>query len=250
MDASASSKQRTEDEKDASSSSITKKVMGDSLHEYETQYFGFTPKSFIDGVYNAVADYLYDSVDAADKYIATEAQQGRQPVCTEAVRQSSDRLLAHLQLAFDKAFDRLETYLIKNIFPIPSHVVLPEDKIHGEVILMESDETRLDSELEELRHRIRNAQYVNARLEQWSNDVKQIQNLLDDLLTQLENYQKICIQANVADLKESIVFMATRAEKLLDLSRTLHLNSTRKRGLEDDDDASIPAKMSLRSGST
>ena len=31
----------------------------------------------------------------------------------------------------------------------------------------------------------------------------------------------------VADLKESIVFMATRAEKLLDLSRTLHLNSTR-----------------------
>nr|XP_054771646.1 protein MIS12 homolog [Lytechinus pictus]XP_054771647.1 protein MIS12 homolog [Lytechinus pictus] len=247
----APSNQSTDDEKDISSS-ITKKVMGDSLHEYETQYFGFTPKSFIDGVYNAVADYLYDSVDAADKYIASESQQGRHPVCEEAVRESSDRLLAHLQLVFDKAFDRLETYLIKNIFPIPSHVVLPEDKIHKELTQTESDEVKLDTELEELRQRILDAQYVNTRLEQWSNTVKQIQNLLDDLLTQMEDYQKICIQENVADLKESIVFMATRAEKLLDLSQTLHLNSvtsSKKRGLEDDDDASIPAKMSHQSGS-
>nr|XP_054771568.1 protein MIS12 homolog [Lytechinus pictus]XP_054771569.1 protein MIS12 homolog [Lytechinus pictus]XP_054771570.1 protein MIS12 homolog [Lytechinus pictus] len=246
----APSNQSTDDEKDISSS-ITKKVMGDSLHEYETQYFGFTPKSFIDGVYNAVADYLYDSVDAADKYIASESQQGRHPVCEEAVRESSDRLLAHLQLVFDKAFDRLETYLIKNIFPIPSHVVLPEDKIHKELTPTESDEVKLDTELEELRQRILDAQYVNARLEQWSNTVKQIQNLLDDLLTQMEDYQKICIQENVADLKESIVFMATRADKLLDLSQTLHLNSvtsSKKRGLEDDD-ASIPAKMSHQSGS-
>lgn len=232
----------------APASSITKMAMGDSLQEYETQYFGFTPKSFIDGVYNALADYLYDSVDASDKYIASEAQSSKHPVSAEAVRESSDRLLAHLQFAFDKAFDRLETYLMKNIFHIPSHVVLPEDKIHAEMTVTESEEVRLDSELEDLRQRIMNARFVNARLQQWSSDVKQVQDLLDALLKQLEEYQKVCIQANVADLKESIIFMATRAQKLLDLSRMLQTQaskqSSRKRSAHDAQDDDIPLKMS------
>ncbi|KAK3739957.1 hypothetical protein QZH41_012796, partial [Actinostola sp. cb2023] len=32
----------------------------EDIHEYETQFFGFTPKSFMDGVYNAVSDFVSD----------------------------------------------------------------------------------------------------------------------------------------------------------------------------------------------
>ncbi|XP_071499034.1 protein MIS12 homolog [Diadema antillarum] len=233
---------------DASSAafSITKAAIGDSLKEYETQYFGFTPKSFIDGVYNALGDYLYDCVDAMDKYIASEAEQGKHPVSAEAIRESSDRLLAYLQFAFDKAFDRLETYLMKNIFHIPSHVTLPEDKVHLEITATESDEVKIDAELEELRESIRNARFVNAALQQWTHDVQKVQQLLDGFHDELERFQKTCQQANVPDLRESVIFMASRAQKLLDLCGTLHFSfllSMQKRTLQDEEESEIPAKL-------
>eukprot|EP00121_Abeoforma_whisleri_P000514 Awhi_evm1s449 len=37
------------------------------VYEYETQFFGFTPMSFIDGVITAVNDYVFDVVDALQK---------------------------------------------------------------------------------------------------------------------------------------------------------------------------------------
>ena len=51
MDVTASStvSNQSAEESTAAASAITKAAMGDSLQEYETQYFGFTPKSFIDG---------------------------------------------------------------------------------------------------------------------------------------------------------------------------------------------------------
>ncbi|PIK36812.1 hypothetical protein BSL78_26358 [Apostichopus japonicus] len=88
--------------------------------EYETQYFGFTPKSFVDGVYNAMVEYLSDFVE----------ERFKEQISVEALQESSNRLFVHLRDAFDKAFDRLENYLMKNIFHIPSGIVLPEDKRH------------------------------------------------------------------------------------------------------------------------
>ena len=43
--------------------------------------------------------------------------------------QGSDRLFAVFIDTFNSTFDKLESYLLKNIFHIPSNVVLPEDQV-------------------------------------------------------------------------------------------------------------------------
>ncbi|XP_071838312.1 protein MIS12 homolog isoform X1 [Apostichopus japonicus] len=182
--------------------------------EYETQYFGFTPKSFVDGVYNAMVEYLSDFVEVTHKYFLDD-ERFKEQISVEALQESSNRLFVHLRDAFDKAFDRLENYLMKNIFHIPSGIVLPEDKVHMSDPVTESMDQKLDNELEELREKIRNAQYVNCRLQKWLQDVDSVQHVLDSLLAQLQKWQMVCRESNVTDLGETISFVADRTRQLL-----------------------------------
>ncbi|XP_038050474.1 protein MIS12 homolog [Patiria miniata] len=185
------------------------------LKEYEVQFFGFTPKSFIDGVHNALVDYLNDSVEATEKFLLEEAEANSEVVSPEFVREASDRLFSHFLKTFDKNFDRLESYLKKNLFHIPSNVLLPEDAVHWQDYSAK-DDVKLDGDLESLRQQIRNSLYVNARLRQWLQEAEVAQAQLDVLLLQLNNFHHILSKANISDLSESIVFMAGKARKLQD----------------------------------
>lgn len=190
------------------------------LKEYETQYFGFTPKSFIDGVYNAMVEYLSDIVEVTQKYFLDD-EKFKGLISPEVLQESSERLFVNLRESFDQAFDRLENYLMKNIFHIPSAVVLPEDKIHMTNPVTVSMDQKLDIELEELHEKIRNAQYVNSKLQQWLKDVDSVQHTLDSLLAQLQKWQMICRESNVTDLKETISFVADRSRQLIGQCKTL-----------------------------
>ncbi|XP_072034373.1 protein MIS12 homolog [Amphiura filiformis] len=183
------------------------------LKEYEVQYFGFTPQSFANGVYNAMVDYLQDSVEVTQDYILKQFA-AKEDVSQEAVKQGSDRLFAVFIDTFNITFDRLESYLLKNIFHIPSHVVLPEDKVNQEHQYTAAEESKLDTEIEELKQRVTDAKYVNARLRQWMQDVEIVLAQLDAFLIQLNTWHAICKQNNVTNISESITFVAGKMQRL------------------------------------
>ncbi|XP_071798286.1 protein MIS12 homolog [Asterias amurensis] len=185
------------------------------LKEYEVQFFGFTPKSFIDGVHNALVDYLNDSVEVTEKFLLSEAEAKSEEVTPEFVREASDRLFSHFLKTFDKAFDRLETYLKKNLFHIPSNVLLPEDAVHWQDYNAK-DDAKLDTELEKLRQQIKCSQYVNARLRQWLQEAEVAQAQLDAFLLQINQLHQIVNKSKISDLNESIVFTAAKVRKLKD----------------------------------
>ena len=125
--------------------------------EYVTQHFGFTPKAFVDGIYNAVNDYIKGFFKEMGKVLDEEFAKGDTNLSSK-IRQECKKLIAKCYESVDKNMDKMETYLLKNIFVIPAGVLLPEDEVHkGNVLKNESSsltEAGLDNEILELKTEI------------------------------------------------------------------------------------------------
>ena len=126
--------------------------------EYVTQHFGFTPKAFVDGIYNAVNDYIKGFFKELGKVLDEEFAKGDANLSSK-IRQECKKLIAKCYESVDKNMDKMETYLLKNIFVIPAGVLLPEDEVHKEFSDKKKDEISLteaglDNEILELKTEI------------------------------------------------------------------------------------------------
>ncbi|XP_078693833.1 protein MIS12 homolog [Branchiostoma floridae x Branchiostoma belcheri] len=197
----------------ASSTAEVAGDMSEDAHaEYAVQYFGFTPQSFADGVFNVMVDNLYDTMDAAEHYLVSRNRD----VPKEEVKAGTQEVILKFLQAFKKAFDKLELYLLSNLFHLPNYVLLPEDKVQMEQYTPE-EEAQLDEELDALRQKIRNAVYVNTCLKQELEDLGKVQLQLERLLVQLAEIERTCSDAGVHELKEAIVFRSSKVTALVDM---------------------------------
>ncbi|XP_035205188.1 protein MIS12 homolog, partial [Stegodyphus dumicola] len=126
--------------------------------DYETQYFLFHPRIFIDGVYNAFYENIFNLLDDLKQFLTDEFANVIEPF---NVAIQTDSVLRELVKRLDKAIDKLEVYLIANVFKIPKYVVLKEDTIHITNPVTKSDEKKLDDEIKELKHQILETTQLN-----------------------------------------------------------------------------------------
>ncbi|XP_078379450.1 protein MIS12 homolog [Oculina patagonica] len=169
-------------------------------HEYETQFFGFTPESFVDGVYNAVNDYVVDCFQELENLLKSE---------------ESDKMANNFYRSIDVAFDRFEVYVKNNIFKIPANILLPEDKVHHDHQYTVEDEKEIDKELEELERKIKAAKYVNSALKQEVKDLDNAQEQLDNFEKQIDAVEKVFEGAG--GLKQGLTLIHEEAMKVHDL---------------------------------
>lgn len=149
----------------------------DDYDEYCTQFFGFLPQSFINGIYNAVCDYLKDGIAALNESILRNFKDS---VSEEELHKISCQ---QAQIALDRLnakFDKAEVYLKKNVFSIPSHIVLPEDQLHAGGAAMGLDMKSLDNEIQEHIDRIVAVKYANSQLRERLVVVDSLQKQFDD----------------------------------------------------------------------
>lgn len=180
-------------------------------YEYEIQFFGFTPDSFVNGVYNAVNDYVVDCFQELENLIKSEPSLSSN-VNQEQLHAESDKMANNFYRSIDEAFDRFEIYVKKNILKIPPHVLLPEDKVHSDDLHTVEDDKKIDKEIEELERKIKAAKYVNTALKQEIKDLDNAQEQLDNFGKQIDIIQKSC-----KGLKENIAFTHNEAKKVHDI---------------------------------
>ena len=124
--------------------------------EYATQLFGFTPKAFVDGIYNAVNDYIKEFFKEMGKVLDEEFAKG-DAILSSKIREGCKELIAKCYQNVDKSMDRMELFLLKNVFVIPEAVLLPEDEVHKGSVLKDENsltESSLDKEILELKTEI------------------------------------------------------------------------------------------------
>ena len=147
--------------------------------EYVTQFFGFTPKSFVDGVYNAINDYIRECFKEMGKILDEEFSKS-DDISSSKIRKGCQELVANCYRNVDSSIDKLELYMLKNIFIIPPRVLLPEDQVHhkDDLNASDSEENNIDEEIRELKNRIKKELFVREMIQ---SERKKLGNVLKDL---------------------------------------------------------------------
>lgn len=179
--------------------------------EYETQFFGFTPKSFSDGMYNAISDYTGDCLHAAEEIMKAEFKHS---MTEDQFKAASQSIFPVLSKTMNKAFDKFETYLFTNIFLIPGGVALPEDKVHEKYQYTEEQEAELDQKIHDLKDKVKNSKYVSACLRQQLQDLGVVEEQYQVMLKQQQTLDRLCKDSGVSGLKESLEFTQDKVKKL------------------------------------
>jgi len=177
---------------------------------YSTQFFEFTPDAFIDGVsgpsYEAVSDHL----DVAKNKCASEFA-GK--VDEKALDNAFTLIKDAYQTNAEEVFDKFGRYVKKNIFSIPSGVVLPEDRPH------------LDPEAKG---------YTGVKLQE---DLKDFESMKQEVIN--AKYRKCVLEAKLANLEK----VAERQQKLLKQTELYHAES-QKNDMVDYQLENLKKKMS------
>ncbi|XP_067670576.1 protein MIS12 homolog [Haliotis asinina] len=199
--------------------------------EYETQYFGFTPKSFSNGVYNAVNDYMMDGLQAVESYMNTEYGDVISP---SQVNEGVQKMQQKMAKQVDKAFDTLEAYLFTNIFCIPENTVLPEDRVKQEKGYTEDDEKQIHKDIEEYTQKILAVKYANTCLQGELDDIDRAQAQMNLMLKQAQDMHQVLRQAGVTDVKDSLVYAANQVLKRVNLLKDIKVVSNKSSTNEED----------------
>lgn len=178
--------------------------------EYEAQYFGFPTRAFTDGMYNAIHDYTRSSLNEAQELLF---QKHADVMTEEQVKGGSESILQHLTAFLNKAIDKLEIYLMKNVFHIPEHVILPEDFVHKNSHSVE-EHNSLYQEIDNLKEKIIETQRRKALLKQELEDQKIIKEKLVEFSNYLDKIREIAKSNGIDNLKDSYINGINKANEL------------------------------------
>ncbi|KAL5005220.1 hypothetical protein ScPMuIL_018676 [Solemya velum] len=185
---------------------------------YETQHFGFTSKSFVNGVYNAIIEYLQEGLSYVQQFIAQEFES---VMPSDKVQISIDAMIPYFVMKLERSFDVLERYLMKNVFCIPPDVVLPEDKVQLNQRYTPQDEMDLDRQVTQLKDNILAVKYANARLRHELSVLEGVQTRMDCALRQLEELKAVRISTQVPvqrqDMEAIVVLIKDLMQTVLEL---------------------------------
>lgn len=187
-----------------------------NLMMYETQHFGFTPQSCLDGMYNAVQEYIYSVLKAVeDCVLENVARGGSQSSSVEKVRQGTQLLIDHMKSQLDMTFELIEMYMAERVFAVPPGVLLPEDQLHATPLANDADEERqLDAELAELRSRHRQEMAIQARLQAELEEQRAVQEALEATLRRFDDLERVWRERVGTDAAQALRFCLQRAQQL------------------------------------
>lgn len=186
--------------------------------EQETEYFGFTPISYVDSVIAAVNEYLAKTVDALQKLLEKKLENQLTP---KEIDQSLTKMVDILQASIDKNFDRFELYVLKNIFRIQNGIVLPQYQ-NMNLKTTGGMESEVDLEIRLLEDQLKLARVLNYTLQERLRFV----NGQLETLKQLQRYRSLLSDAVKlhqvsVPVEEMVSYLAESLKEVKELSEGL-----------------------------
>lgn len=131
--------------------------------EYATQHFGFTPNSFIDEITEETLDTLSCLLGAMNQQV-----QRKMPgkVEQKTLDKAFETVDTKYRETVEKLFEKLGTYLCKNVLVVPSHVLLPEDEPWDSAPRTEASSKLVaaNNDMSAIRDKIKTTLYKKSRL--------------------------------------------------------------------------------------
>ncbi|XP_047476793.1 protein MIS12 homolog [Penaeus chinensis] len=176
--------------------------------QYETQFFGFSPSSFLDGVKGLILDRLSEATEQLEGHLT---QIPEEIISKEEVSRGIDLLRQQTDSNYTKTMQKLEAHILGNVMKIPSHVLLPSD-IEQQSQVSASDITLLYTEMEKLRTQLKNEKLMQAKLEDELQDIEQVLEEQQKMKTEVFNEGWM---TQLEEAKEKLLFVQGNDEETL-----------------------------------
>lgn len=209
--------------------------------EYATQFFEFTPDSFIETVTSTSSDIIDDQLKnlrlRLEEKFRGQFSSNELNDCFSLIAEQYSEATGKVHTSFGK-------YLKNNILCIPKHVLLPEDKVHSGKVFTGEDMDNSLKTVDNLCLKVRNAKYKRAVLQAKLENLKKVSLRQEKLLQEITNLKEQKDQMEVLFDRQTQV-LCEKVESLRPLVEKLENNSTqeipapkvedRKRKFEPDD---------------
>lgn len=176
--------------------------------QYETQFFGFSPSSFLDGVKGLILDRLSEATEQLEGHLA---QIPEEIISKEEVSRGIGLLRQQTDSNYTKTMQKLEAHILGNVMKIPSHVLLPSD-VEQQSQVSAADITLLHAEMEKLRIQLKNEKLMQAKLKDELQDIEQVLEEQQKMKTEVFNEGWM---AQLEEAKEKLLFVQGNDEETL-----------------------------------
>ncbi|XP_048778839.2 uncharacterized protein LOC125682371 [Ostrea edulis] len=191
--------------------------------QYECQYLDFTPKSLINGEYNVVVTSLKEGFSTVEAFINEEFGSVISP---EQTKRGLEAIQALVVEKLDTRFDKLESYLLRNVFSIPGDLVLPEDRVQVMHPITPEEDVQLEADMEQLRKQITAIRYANEYAKQQITEIDNLQKHADVTHSYLQRLENSASDAGVLGMKDSLSFVLNKMEELMTNANELQEQNT------------------------
>ncbi|RUS20535.1 Mis12 protein-domain-containing protein [Endogone sp. FLAS-F59071] len=181
----------------------------DKNAELVVEHLGFFPLSFVDDVFNATNDLIYQATAELERFI--EAEQG----AGEETEQGIHQVETLLESAIDKNFDLFELYVLQNTFAVRDDVNIVLEHHEGlDFSASQEDEAQLDEELNEIR---RKAKAMNHKLKNEITSTDRRVERLEKCKQQIEFLTSMSKGQEVSPIDDTLSFVTDQISALQSL---------------------------------
>ncbi|XP_051919535.1 protein MIS12 homolog [Hippocampus zosterae] len=193
-----------------------------SLELYESQFFGFTPQTFMFRLSSAFLECLCDILNVVEKVCVRQLSKGELDATTEEkirvqARECSRKLQAFVGESFQQLSERMEEQLVTRCFSVPPNVLLKEDECHRKHPPDTQEMLRLESSLTEVRRAYEAEVCARNALQAELEEQAEVQKQLDGFLAWLregkgsfqESFQPVA--TSIKTLQKVIVDVCNKA---------------------------------------
>ncbi|CAF91621.1 unnamed protein product, partial [Tetraodon nigroviridis] len=185
---------------------------------YETQFFGFTPKTCMLRVYSAFQDCLCDILLVVEKVCVRQLSKGESAAEEEPLqaraRECSRKLQQFLEDRFKQLSERMEVLLLNRCFSVPPNVLLPEDKCHNKYPQDIKEALRLESCIADTQKALEAEVYARQALLAELEEQKEVQRQLEEILRWVRDLQGAWLKAGGGSFSESFREVMASVQRL------------------------------------
>ncbi|XP_061557371.1 protein MIS12 homolog [Phycodurus eques] len=190
-----------------------------TLELYESQFFGFTPQTFMFRLSSAFLDCLSDILSVVEKVCVRQLCKSESEATTEEqlivrVRESSRKFQAFVGERFKQLSERIEELLVTRCFSVPPNVLLKEDQCHRKRPPDTQEMLRLESSLTELRSAHEAEVCARHALQAELEEQAAVQKQLDEFLVWNRKLQDTWVTEGNGSFQERFQLVAASVKKL------------------------------------
>ncbi|XP_061461175.1 protein MIS12 homolog [Rhineura floridana] len=187
---------------------------------YETQFFGFTPETFMLRIHVAFQDHLAHMMLLVEDAILNKLESIRPNKLTPSlIRRSTEQFLSLMKNRFNSLFGKMQDTLLNAVLRIPKNVLLPEDKAQEEFCYTVEEFQRLQNEINQLERRLKAEASAERALHAELEEQKGVQAHLEGILQWFDSLNNIGREEGASNLKESLSASLKTAVELQSIMR-------------------------------